>query len=76
MDTYKPIFRFDLEDGDILHIKVGGELGDGQPPYIPDPCELDNQKAYWEKLVPDNVRVIVTHHLVDANVIRVTKKEK
>lgn len=69
-EVVKPIFKLDLEPGDILHVTVGGEFHDGQPPWIPSQEELEEARLVWAAAVPDNVRVIVTHYLVKTQVIR------
>ena len=51
------------QKGDVLHIALGGDLGDGMPPWIPTQDDIDKTKAFWDTAVPDYVRVVVTHCL-------------
>lgn len=57
-----------LKAGDILHVKVGGEVGDGQP-WIPDPQQIDDYQKAFSDNVPDGVSVVVTNHLVELTVL-------
>lgn len=50
-----------LKSGDILHIKLGMDMGDGLRPWIPTPDDIAEAKKEWEAIVPDGVKVIVTH---------------
>jgi len=62
--------NLNLSPGDILHIKLGMEMGD-LPPWIPDVEDLEAAKIEWEKVVPKDVKVIVTHLAVDTNILKV-----
>lgn len=51
-----------LKRGDILHVALGiSYMGDGIPPWIPDDHELAEAQAAWESVVPEGVKVVVTH---------------
>ena len=53
---------FRVKSGDTLHVRVGIEdMGDGQPPWIPGPDELDQIKEELEQYVPEGVKAYVTH---------------
>ena len=54
--------KLNLQTGDLLHVAVGIEdLGDGQGPWIPNSDHIAAAKADWEAVVPEGVKVIVTH---------------
>lgn len=62
-----------VSDGDILHVKLGGEIGDGMPPWIPSDEDCEVHRQDWQdaiKYLGLNVRVVVTHHLTELKVIR------
>jgi hypothetical protein len=50
----------------IVHIKVGGDIGDGQPVFIPDQTVIDDFADQWQEALGDDYIVIATHHLVEA----------
>jgi len=58
------------QEGDLLHVKVGGDLEDGQGPWIPGPSELEEVRKAFDRTLPEGVRLIVTHPYVDSNLIR------
>lgn len=62
--------KLELRPGDVLHITVGGDVGDGYPPWIPSPTELDQVREGWRKLLPEGVKAIVTHYLVNTTIVR------
>jgi len=43
MEVTKPIFKLDLEPGDILHVTLGGEVGNDQV-WIPTDEDLRHMK--------------------------------
>jgi hypothetical protein len=49
----------------LVHIKVGGEFGDGHPPWIPTDEELDQIRTDWQEILGDDFIVIATHYLVN-----------
>lgn len=60
-----------LQPGDVLHVKVGIEnMGDGMPPWIPSPDELEYTQKTFEPLLPEGVKLVVTHMGVDTTAIR------
>jgi hypothetical protein len=62
----------ELKPGDVLHVRVGiTDMGDGMPPFIPGPEELDFHRKEVEAVVPAGVNVLVTHQGVDISVIHV-----
>lgn len=51
-----------LSPGDILHVRLGyADLGDGQGPWVPSPTEILEARDDWEAVVPEGVKVIITH---------------
>jgi hypothetical protein len=51
-----------LRPGSILHIHLGiRDMGDGMPPFIPSSDDIYATKHDWEKLVPADVKVHVSH---------------
>lgn len=72
------VSKLELKDGDILHIKVGGDLGDDQPPWIPGPDDLDYAGDLWKQATKNagiDVQVVVSHHLMNAEVVRDARQE-
>jgi hypothetical protein len=61
--------RLDLHAGDILHVALGGDLGDDLPPWIPSPEQIREEAAAWEAVVPEGVQVVVTHYLFKIEVV-------
>lgn len=51
----------------IVHVKVGGEFGDGQPPWIPGPNEIAEARQQWQTALGTDYLVIVTHHMTEAD---------
>lgn len=46
----------------IVHIKVGiANMGDGQPPFIPEPQVLEETRRRWQEALGDDFLVIATH---------------
>lgn len=58
------IRKINVKPGDVLHIKVGGDIGYGMP-YIPTPEDLETIKTEVEKHLPEGVTAYVTYHLVE-----------
>lgn len=60
----------ELKPGDILHVRVGiNDMGDGMPPFIPGPEELDWHRRELEPIVPEGVQILVTHQGVELSVV-------
>jgi hypothetical protein len=55
--------KLSLKPGDVLHVALGGDIGDGMPHWVPTEGELVYCYDEWQAAVPDFVTVIVTHHL-------------
>lgn len=49
--------------GDILQIALGGDMGDGQPPWIPTEDDMEYARVYWNSFAPPYVKVVVTHYM-------------
>ena len=64
------VTKLQIEPGDILHVKLGGEIGDGQPPWIPTPEDVQHCYDLWAQVLPTGTGLVVTHHLVDDTVIQ------
>ncbi len=61
----------DLKDGDVLVVKLGIEyMGDGFPPWIPGPQELEHVACDVSASVPEGVRVLVHHHGINFQIVR------
>jgi hypothetical protein len=46
----------------IVHVKVGvQDMGDGQPPFIPERPVLDETAARWQAALGPDYLVIATH---------------
>lgn len=50
-----------LQAGDILHVSLGMDMGEGSPPWTPGPAEIADAHARWLTIVPGGVKVVVTH---------------
>jgi hypothetical protein len=50
----------------VVHVKVGGQFDDGQPPWIPGGPELENVRNEWQEALGDEYVVIATHSFVEA----------
>jgi hypothetical protein len=56
------IAKVSLAPGDVLHIQLGiQDMGDGLPPWLPTPEEIEFSRRYWQAFVPAGVKVLVTH---------------
>lgn len=53
------------ESMNLVHVKLGGELGDGQPPFIPGPDDLERARSEWQEALGDRYLVVATHYLED-----------
>lgn len=51
----------------IVHVKVGGDMGDGMPPFVPGPKELAEERARWQVALGPKYLVICTHHMTEAD---------
>lgn len=61
----------DLKDGDVLVVKLGIEdMGDGLPPWIPGPQELECVARDLSLVVPEDVRVLVHHMGINFQIVR------
>ena len=61
----------DLKPGDILVVKLGIQnMGDGLPPWLPGPAELEYLRDELEYLIPEGVKTVVHHHGIDFSVVR------
>jgi len=61
----------DLKAGDVLVVKLGiADMGDGLPPWLPGPKELEWVADDVSATVPDGVRVLVHHFGVHFEIIR------
>lgn len=67
-DRHSQIQRLHLSEGDILLVKLGGDLNDGLPPWIPNSDDIDYTAKTFKAAVPDGVKVLVHHQLVDVSV--------
>lgn len=66
----------DLKRGDILHIKAGIsslDMGKGMPPWLPGDNEIEDIQKDWEAIVPEGVKVIVSHFGVHTEIIKAWK---
>lgn len=59
-----------LEPGDILFLRMGLDMGDGQPPWLPGTGELENAEEAFRKVVPQGVKVVAFHAGIDAEIIK------
>ena len=60
-----------LEPGDILAIKLGiTNMGDGLGPWIPSTNELKYVRDDVNRILPDGVKVVITHMGVNYEIIR------
>lgn len=65
--------KLDLQPGDVIHVSVGGDLEDGaghKVTWVPSPEELAHCALLWDQFLPDDVRAIVTNHLVEETIIQ------
>lgn len=47
----------------IAHVKLGiADMGEGQPPWIPGPEELEKARDEWQKALGDTYLVVATHY--------------
>lgn len=60
--------KLDLHPGDVLLVTVGGDIG--EETWIPTFEDLIEVRDVWENAVPDDVEVIVAHHLIEPTIIR------
>lgn len=63
-----------VKKGSVIHVKVGGEFSDGQPPFVPTQEDLRNVRDNMERAFPNN-KVIVTHQFVDIYVVHIDDDE-
>jgi len=64
------IRRATVKPGDVLHVRMGIiDMGDGMPPWIPDPEQLDKVKQELEAVLPEGVRAYVTHFGVEIDTL-------
>lgn len=63
-----------LQDGDVLVCKLGiKDMGDGLPPWIPGPTELESVRDDLDLVFSDidkDVRVLIHHMGIDFEIIR------
>jgi hypothetical protein len=64
--------KLSLQPGDILHIKVGGDLkmDHDTVTWVPTIEELEAFAVLWHGVLPDDVGAVVTHHLVDEEIVQ------
>lgn len=65
--------KIDPKPGDIVHITVGlsaEEMGDGMPPWIPGPEEVELERVAWANVMPPGVYLHVTHIGVDVTLVK------
>lgn len=55
------VTKLSVLPGDILHVRVGMDLGEGLPPWIPGPVELEYVRDDFAQVVPEGVKVLITH---------------
>jgi len=61
----------DLKADDVLVVKIGIEdMGDGLPPWIPGPAELEAVAHDVSLTVPEGVRVLVHHMGINFQIVR------
>jgi hypothetical protein len=76
MQLQAPGEPVELREGDILHIKMGiMDMGGGLPPWIPGSDEMAGTRGLWQSIVPEGVKVVVSHFGVDTQVIPVQENE-
>lgn len=49
----------------IVHVKLGGNFSDGQPPWIPGEPEIEAARQEWQEILGDDYLVIATHSFVE-----------
>lgn len=61
---------FQVKPGDTLHVRVGiNDMGDGLPPWIPEPDQLEQIKNELEAYLPEDVHAYVTHYGVEIDAV-------
>lgn len=50
----------------LVHVRVGGDLGDGQPPFVGSPEECESYRAEFQEALGEEYVVVATHHMVEA----------
>jgi hypothetical protein len=46
----------------IVHVQMGiMDMGDGQPPWIPGPEEIEEARERWQKALGEDYLVVATH---------------
>ncbi len=58
-----------LKPGDLLHVTIGGDVGDDGEPWIPSMDCMERWRDDWARVLPEGVTIILTHHLVDSKII-------
>ena len=59
------------EPGDIISVKLGiSHMGDGLPPWLPGPEELEHVYKDVSYIAPEGVKVIVSHLGVNYEIVR------
>jgi len=67
----KAVEVLDLSEGDVLVVKLGiDDMGDGLPPWIPGPAELEQVSDALTATVPEGVRVLVHHLGINFQIVR------
>lgn len=72
-DRAETISKLEVSENNVLHVKLGGNINDGQLDWIPGPKEIEAARDEWQQVVDNlglNVKVIVTHHLTELKVIK------
>lgn len=64
------VTKLSLKPNDVLLVRLGGDLHDGKPPWIPSFDDMDDMRKRWEEVVPEGVQVLVTNYLLTATVVR------
>lgn len=60
-----------LESGDVLAVRVGiADMGGGLPPWIPGPREIEAIYHDVSLVVPEGVKVLISHMGVNYEIIR------
>ncbi len=61
----------DLKPGDVLVAKLGiADMGEGFPPWLPGPQELESMAEDLQLIVPEGVLVLAHHMGVDFQIVR------
>lgn len=73
-EIVKPAFVETLEvsEGDLIHVKIGGDVGTNIH-YVPTAAELDLFADQFKQVVPEGVKVVVTHQLVEIVVVKTSE---